>query len=258
MKLTVIASGWHFPAQFYEAMARQVTPKGWEVKLYCVAHRDPSHAIEEKKDDSFDDSLRGKLDKVLYSRVISKEDIQMLGWNYKEYPNTIGDWGNANQWLEENDYKDSDLILVTHDDNLVIHDRLFVDTVEDEAFKDWDILTNSPGQPYGSLRGSFEFFKSHVIEKIGGKFDLSTISLTREGHTKATDDLEELYDWNNIITPMANSIIEHGFKVATLSPCYRVSAYVIEGERGYISKTHGENTVIEDAGLKYLEDNKII
>ena len=237
--LTVIASGWHFPTQFYQAMARQKTPKGWQIKLYCVAHRDPEHAREEKKNDVFDSSQRGELDKKLYSRVISKEDIIMLGWNYKEYPNTVGDWGNANQWIEEHGMEGTDLLLVTHDDNLIIHDRLFTDTVEDLTFEEWDILTNSPGQPYGSLRGSFEFFKPRVIEKIGGKFDLSTLTLDRTGHTTATNELGELYDWNNIIAPMSKAIEEHEFKVASLSPCYRVSAYVIEGERGYISKTHG-------------------
>jgi len=257
-KLIVIASGWHFPAQFYESMARQVTPEGWSIELHCIAHRDPKFAQEEKKNDVFEDTQRGRLDKILYSRVISKEDIEALGWKYKEYPNTIGDWGNANQWLEENDYKDSDLILITHDDNLIIHDRLFADVIIDTAFEEWDIMTNSPGQPYGSLRGSFEFFKPIVLDKIGGKFDLSTISLTREGHTTATNELGELYDWNNIIEPMSKAIEEHRFKVASLSPCYRVSAYVIEGERGYISKTHGQNTAIEEAGLQFLSDNKVI
>jgi hypothetical protein len=44
----------------------------------------------------------------------------------------------------------------------------------------------------------------------------------------------------------------------TLSPAYRVSAYCIEGERGYIHKTHGSNTLLEDAGLMFLKDNGII
>lgn len=257
-KLTVICSGWHYASQFYEGMIRQQTPDGWKIELFCISHRDPSHAQEEKKNDVFDDSRRGRLDKKLYEYIISKDAIEKLGWKYKEYPNTIGDWGNANQWLEENDYKDSDLILITHDDNLIIHDRLFKDVIEDPSFEEWDIMTNTVGQPFGNLRGSFEFFKPRVIEKIGGKFDVSTISLTREGHTTGSNDLMELNDWNNIIAPMAKSIQEHDFKVVTLSPCYRVSAYVIEGERGYISKTHGSNTALEEQGLDFLEENKVI
>lgn len=257
-KLAVIASGWHFPSHFYESMARQAETKGWEYELFCVSHRDPLFARVEKEGHKFKRGLRGNLDKLLYKEIASKELIERIGWNYKEYPNTIGDWGNTNQWLEDHKFSDYDLILATHDDNLIIHDRLLADIIEDAAFKDWDILTNSPGMPQGTIRGSFEFFKPKVIKLMGGKFDDSSISLTREGKTSASQDIVELYDWNNW-TPMIQKFIEDNkLKVAILSPCYRVSAYCIEGERGYIANTHGANTQFEDAGLKFLKKNKVI
>lgn len=260
-KIAVVASGWHFPEHFYESMVKQIRPEGWEIDFFCIAHRDPSFAAEDKKNDHFDinsTNIREKLDAILYNRVTTKKHIELLGWNYKEYPNTVGDWGNSNQWLEDHDYKKYDLFLFTHDDNLIIHDRLFADTIEDDNFKKWHILTNSPGMPAGSIRGSFEFFKPRVLKLMGGKFDLSTVSLTKEGETKGSTDLRELNDWNNIVFPLNALIEKHKLKTAYLSPAYRVSAYCIEGERGYISLTHGQNTKFEDAGLKFLKDNGVI
>jgi hypothetical protein len=257
-RIAVVASGWHFPAHFYESMVKQIRPEGWEVDYFCISHRDPKFAIEEHSKDVFGNDLRGSLDKVLYREVATQQLIENLGWNYKLCPNTVGDWGNSNQWLEEHDYKQYDLYLFTHDDNLIIHDRLFADTIADDNFKQWDILTNSPGAPAGSIRGSFEFFKKKVLKLMGGKFDLSTITLNREGETENSTDLLTLNDWNNIVYPLNQLIEKHKLKIGYLSPCYRVSAYCIEGERGFISRTHGQNTKYEDAGLQYLKNNGVI
>ena len=258
MRIAVVASAWHFPAHFYEAMARQKKLDGMTIDLFCISHRDPSYAKLEKKGRKFKRDLRGKLDRMLYKEIASKELIEAIGWEYKEYPNTVGDWGNTNQWLETHDYKDYDLLLLTHDDNFILHDRLFADIVEDGAFKEWEILANSTGMPQGYLRGSFEFFKPSAITKLGGKFDLSQVTLDRTGIFTASEDIRELYDWNHGADPTNFKIMELGIKVGYLSPAYRVSAYCIEGERGYISNTHGQNTVYEESGLKFLHDNKII
>ncbi len=257
-RIAVIASGWHFPLHFYESMARQIMPEGWMMDLYCVSHRDPLFAKLEKENHKFKRNLRGKLDKILYAKMATKELIERIGWNYKEYPNTIGDWGNTNQWLEDHDYKEYDLLLATHDDNLIIHDRFFADIISDGSFEQWDILTNSPGMPQGSIRGSFEVFTRYALEKMGGRFDDSSITLQRVGQTDSPEHLAALYDWNNW-TPMIQKVIEDKkLRVGILSPTYRVSAYCIEGERGYISNTHGINTEREDMGLKFLKDNGVI
>ena len=257
-KIALIVSGWHFPLQPYEAFAKQKLPEGWELHKFCVSHRDPKHAIKEKKKRELPDTRRGRLDAILYKEMATKDKIESLGWNYKEYPNTIGDWGNANQWLEDNNYKDYDLILISHDDNLILHNRLFADIIEEESFKDWEILANTVGMPPGSIRGSFEFFKPSLLEKIGGKFDLSETKLTRVGETSATENIGELYDWNSTVYPLQRFIKENNVPLAFLSPSYRVSAYCIEGERGYISNTHGGNTVFEEEGLNHLEKHGVI
>ena len=257
-KVAIVASGWHFPLHFYESMLKQVRPDGWEFEYFCVSHRDPSYAIEEKKNDKFANDQRGKLDQSLYKEIATKRLISELGWNYKEYPNTIGDWGNSNQWLTDNDWKQYDLFLFTHDDNLIVNDRVLADQILDDNFKKWDILANSTGMPPGSIRGSFEMFKPKVIKLLGGQFDLSETTLTREGKFTATNEITELYDWNSTVYPLQRFIEEKKLRVAYLSPCYRVSAYCIEGERGYISKTHGINTQYENAGLTYLHEAGVI
>ena len=75
--------------------------------MFCVSHRDPQYSEIEKKDVV----LRGDrkhLDQKLYSKIASIKEIEDLGWVYKEYPNTVGDWGCSNQWLDDYDYKDYD------------------------------------------------------------------------------------------------------------------------------------------------------
>lgn len=250
-RLAIICSGWHYGITFYEALALQQIPKGWKVDLFCVSHRDPKFAEEKDIDPS---TRRGRLDKILYRKLATKEDIENLGWKYKEYPNTVGDWGNTNQWLEDNDYKKYDLFLFTHDDNLITRDDLLIQ-VANLYKEDWLILTNSSGMPQGSIRGSFEFFKKEMLDIMGGKFDLSDVKLNRVGETANPPDWADLYDWNNTVTPLTNLLTEKNLwdKVVILSPFYRVSLYCIEGERGTISSTHGQNTQYEEAGLDNLE-----
>lgn len=259
-KIAVVVSGWHFPLSFYRGMANQKLPEGWSMDLFCVSHRNPEIADIEKDGQTFADDIRGVLDKKLYDKIATKVDLYKLGWHYYELPNTIGDWGNTNQWFDllKDKAKEYDLYLFSHDDNLVIHDRVIADQIEDPNYKKWGILTNSPGTPWGHLRGSFEFFKPKVLEKLGWKFDMGLVTLNREGQFNTTGDLIELNDWNNTVPPLMDFVKKNKVKIAFLSPCYRVSAYVIEGERGYISKTHGTNTKYEDAGLNYLKDNGII
>jgi hypothetical protein len=250
-RIAVVASGWHFPLSFYRDIAQQELPKGWEMELYCVSHRHPKYAKEEKKGRKFTGD-RAELDKRLYDKVATSTEIKRLGWKYKEYPNTIGDWGNTNQWLAEHDYSKYELFLFTHDDNLILNHTWFKDVIKDESFADWDILSNSLGMPQGSLRGSCEFFKPSLLKKMGGKFDLSETTLTRIGQNTATESVEELYDWNTTVYPLTKFIEENDIKVGYLSPSYRVSAYCIEGERGYIGNTHGINTAIENEGLAII------
>lgn len=257
-RLAVVVSSWHYGLHFYDRIVRQKLPKGWSVDYFAISHRDPKYAIEEKKSKVLGDYKREWLDKVLYQEMATVKDIERLGFTYKEYPNTIGDWGNSNQWLEEHNYKDYDLLLFTHDDNLILNGDWFNDIIKDKAFDEWEILANSTGMPQGTVRGSCEFFKPSFLDKIGGKFDLSHVSLERVGETTSSEDLSVLYDWNAMLDPITKFIEDNKINVGFLSPAYRVSAYVIEGERGYISNTHGANTVEEEKGFKFLADKGII
>lgn len=255
-KLAVVASGWHFPASFFEIMSKQQIPKGWRVDLFVASHRDPSFA----KMPVFDEKTRrGSLDAKLYNRIITREEIEQLDWKYKEYPNTIGDWGNTNQWLEDNNYKDYDLFLFTHDDNLILRYDLFVQ-ICDMYDQDWLIATNTVGAPIGSIRGSFEFFKKEMLDLLGGKFDLTGVTLTREGQTDNPKEWIELYDWNGTVYPLADLLTtkELWDKVMIFSPRYRVSVFCIEGERGLISNTQELNNKSEEEGLDALERSNII
>lgn len=251
-KLAVVASGWHFPYSFYETIKDQELPENWEIDLFCVSHRNPSYSAEEKSDMILKGD-RAHLDLKLYNNIAHVEDIQNLNWKYVEYPNTVGDWGCSNQWLDDNDYKNYNLILFTHDDNLILSKSWFLDIINDSEQNDWEILSNSCGAPTGWLRGSCEFFKPSLLDKIGGKFDLSLVNLNRLDKLYGSQDIAELSDWNNTVVPLMNFIQNNNIKIKYLSDFYRVSKYCLEGERGFISNTTHTNTQSETAGLKFLK-----
>jgi len=263
-RLAVVAGGWHFPYGFYEAIASQKKPVGWEVDLFCVSHRNPEFSRKEKKEvfEKMGWSHREVLDRVLYKDFATIESIQRLGWDYKEYPNTIGDWGMSNQWLDLHEYKQYDVFLFTHDDNLIPTDAMFVDILNEES--DWLILSNSTGNSqrrlrriFGlpkprHLRGSFEFFKREMLDTMGGKFDLSETTLTREGTVETPKEFTALSNWGTTVVPLERLIREKGLtsRIKTLSPYYRFSRYCYEGERGFIHSTNASNTAEEERGLK--------
>lgn len=263
-KLAVVAGGWHFPLGFYERMAAQKIPDGWEVDFFCVSHRDPKFSKEEKEKtiEGLGWSHREALDRVLYRDFATVESIRAHGWDYKEYPNTIGDWGMSNQWFDSHNYKEYDVFLLTHDDNLILSDRMLLGVLGHDP--DWLILTNSTGNAQrrlrrwlrlpkrSPLRGSFEFFKQEMIEKIGGRFDLSETTLTREGEVGSPARFNALSNWGTTVFPLERFIDANGLRsrVHALSPYYRMSKYCLEGERGFIHSTDKGNTAEENRGLR--------
>ncbi len=253
-KIAVVASGWHFPLHFFTKIAEQKIPAGWKAEFFCVSHRDPAFAVEEKKKEilSLGYDRRGLYDRIMYDKIATVDDLRTLGWEYSLEPNMIGDWGNSNQWLEKHDYREYDLFLFTHDDNFILNNELFVDLCESG---NWLILANSKGVPPGSIRGSFEFFTREMMDMIGGKFDLSMTTFTREGKTTTNDPYGEIGKWNATVTPLSNLIAAKKLqsRVVSLSPYYRISAYCLEGERGYIHRTYELNTLNEEKGLDLIE-----
>jgi hypothetical protein len=265
-KLAVIAGCWHFPLAFFEQMANQKIPEGWEADLFAVSHRDPSYAIAEKKNilKTVGYGRRELYDRILYRKVASVFDIEALGWKYTLEPNAMGDWGYANQWLEKNEYKKYDKVLITHDDNFILSDKMFVDILPQN---DWLILVNSTGSAQRRLRqwlhmpkklwirGSFAFFTREMFDMMGGRFDLSKTTLTREGQFTTPESFTALSDWNQNTKPLMEFIYTHKLenKVKALSDYYRMSKYCLEGERGYIYKTEACNTKEEEKGLNAVE-----
>lgn len=265
-KLAVVAGGWHFPYGFYKQMAAQKIPEGWQVDLFCVSHRDPEHAVEEKKKRiaQMGYSRRELYDRILYEKVPTIQEIEALGFHYALEPNTMADWGITNQWLDTHDYKAYDKFLFTHDDNFILNDQLWVDLLPQT---DWLILTNSTGNAQRRLRqwlglpkpffarGSFEFFTREAMDRIGGRFDLSKTTLTREGKFDSPADFGEISNWNESDRAVREVIEKKGLlpHIKSLSPYYRMSTYCLEGERGYISHTEPANAAEEERGLDEVE-----
>ena len=262
-KIAVVATGWYFPLHFYEQIKNQKIPSGWEVDLFCVSHRNPNLEIvrTEKNEyiSSLGDSILNRMDKLLYSKIATIEEIKSLGWNYIEEPNTMGDWGIFNQWLEKNNYEDYDVILSTHDDNFIFGDNLFSEVMlQLFDWDDWLVIVNGPNpgsviEDYGG-RASFDFFKKEMLEMIGGKFDISKATLTRVGKVDTPKEHTGISDWN--YTPAYfNEFIKNNNltnKVKRLSDTYRISTFCFEGERGFLSKGGGD---IIPPIINFINDN---
>ena len=268
-KLAVVVSGWHFPITFYKQILTQDIPYGWEVDYFCVSHRDPQIAKEEKETilSELGDGTLEKLDKILYEDVPSVEWLENAGWYYSLEPNNCGDWAVTNQWLEKHDYKDYEMLLLTHDDNFLLNNHLFVNTLDNSfntlfrndyslndlpEFKnaqrddfssvepdDWLILSNAIVNWTGKVRGSFDFFKTELIEKMGGGFDMSRVELDRTGLTdnmnmgyygnSTPKDGLSMKDWEKPIQDFHKFMYENQLldRIRYLSPTYRVSEYCL-------------------------------
>ena len=283
-KMAVIAAGWHYPGLFYEQMINQKVPAGWDVDYFINSHRDPSFVVDEIKPrlDRLGDSLLEVMDKRFYKHIPTDNELEKMGWSYSFQPNIIGDWGNANQWLERYDYNDYDVLLITHDDNWIVGQNLFTDILGENKEKiykniwmegrpkepeitnfnkDWLVISNALVNGRAAVRGSFEFFKKNVIEGMGGNFDLDRITHTREGKFDKPDDHMALNDWNNHVYGFMNYAYHSGIyndHVRFLSDAYRVSEYCIEGERGFLSKMNTPQANIYVSGVQQLIDDGLI
>jgi len=253
-KLAIVAIGWHYPSAFYEVMAQQELPAGWGYELFVIGHRDPKYAIGEKRIAPSDDLLN-YLDYKLYEKPVTLEFLEALHWTYVSGVSGC-EWQGANLWLEKYNHTEYDTIVFCGDDALVISNNLCADVLNGkctlynnikrgdkwvvgitEDTNDWLVVSNAR-QPRGlCIRGSFEFFKSELITAIGGKFDLSTVTLDRRTETSTPTDYNTLVNWNNHLGPFIQKMIELGLydKIRFLSDNYRASDYIVECERGLLS-----------------------
>ena len=289
-KILVLATGWHFSSHFYENMSKQIVPDGWGVDYFCVAHRLPEdgNTIKEKDDirSSSSDNFLTQLDKKLYEYPITRKQIEDKGWKFMLEPNTIGDMEIFNQWSEKYDYKDYDFILITHDDNFILSDELFVDMVENNITvykpiknsrygisnlqfkveeisinKDWLFIDNGYTESIPKAfepRGSFGIYKREFIDLLpNNKFDMSDRGkkiLTREGKTDSVGYMG-ISDWNSPTGTLRDWLCDSDLveKTRWFSKTKRVSKYCIEGERGFISNHRAGESYIENI-LQKMKD----
>ena len=194
--------------------------------------------------------------------------------------NTVGDMECFNQWSKHHNYKDYDIICITHDDNLIISDKIFLDVVGDdtELYKplkesrvgrdqfeielvknnsDWYFLDNGYSEDIPKAftpRGSFSFYKKELIDLLpDNKFNMSEDGglgiVERPGETNSVG-YEGIKAWNTHAGTFRDFLysglgdLELVDKTRWFSNTKRISKYCIEGERGFLSnKNAGENYI---------------
>ena len=285
-KILVIATGWHFSSHFYENMAKQIVPDGWEIDYFCVAHRLPEDddTIQEKEDvrNSDGDNFLNQLDQMMYEYPITTQQISRLGWHFMVEDNTVGDMECFNQWCEHYDYKDYDIICITHDDNLIMSKEIFLDIVDTntELYKpikesrvgrdkfnielvknnnDWYFLDNGYSEDIPKAftpRGSFSFYKKELIDLLpNNKFNMSEDGglgiVNREGKTDSVG-YEGIKAWNAHAGTFRDFLysglgeLELVNKTRWFSNMKRVSKYCVEGERGFVSNEHAKENYVNN------------
>ena len=272
-KLAVVVCGWHYSKYFYEQLTKQNKPDNWDIDYFCVSHRNPKYTLDEKIISKNSTDLYKQLDYFYYKETATIKFIEENGWKYIEKPNTVGDWGVYNQWIEDYNYQDYDVVFITGDDNFFIRNDLFEcvlggkletwfsngdfgnHTISEVPYSDdWLVVSNAIQRGRAVLRGSMEFFKTEILDLLGGKFDLSTCdSESRLNLTKTpTDYRDEIsLNWNNQCFPFQNFIHEQDLytKIRFLSPTFRSSLFCIEGERGLFSNNNVAPYAQEYSGM---------
>lgn len=242
MKLAVVVGGWHWPSHPF----RRIPRLAGGADLFVVAHRDPVEAFQEKQ---YVRCWKGRsglegIDGEMYDPYVSPREICILDWSYQDAPNTSGDWTFFQQWLDMHDYRKYDVILNCHDDTYFRPGVNVFDQIE-PVFKLGCplMLANGrfPNAPLGYVRGSFEFWTRKLLDMLGGRIPIPELSLNREGLTDTPKDFVTLMAWNAIGDPLRKFFCDERLtdRVVYLSEYYRVSPWVIEGERGLISSNIG-------------------
>ena len=266
-KLAVLLGGWHYPYELYKVLSEQRVPTGWTIEYFCIGHRLPedAEAISEKetaRNYKGDDQLK-LLDKILYKIPLTQKHLLDWGWEFILEENIMGNYEFFNQWVNHYDYKDYDMVFLAHDDNLVLNKDMFYDILDAKIdlvdFQgplrsrdltpkkvpnnlDWHFLSNGFVDSR-SPRGSFGFYTKFLIEKIGGKFSMDGINLTRVNSKSSPKGHDALSDWNQTDKNFMKSLYDNNLALDMryLSEHYRTSPYCIEAERGFIHKCSALN-----------------
>jgi hypothetical protein len=257
MKLAVVVGGWHWPSHIF----RRIPRLAGGADLFVVAHRDPyqvdawgekCHLFVESHvaDPAYYDKPLVDIDRgEMYAECIEiQEMLRWLDWDYQDAPNTSGDWTFFQQWLDTHDYRKYDVILNCHDDTYFRPGVNVFDNLVDGHENLYNLgcplmIANGrfPQAPAGYVRGSFEFWTRELLDMLGGRIPIPELSLNREGLTDTPKDFVTLMAWNAIGDPLRKFFCDEKLtdRVHYLSEFYRVSEYLIEGERGLISSNIG-------------------
>ena len=120
------------------------------------------NTIKEKDDirKSYDENFLVQLDKKMYEYPITTSQIENFGWKFMLEDNTVGDMEVFNQWAEKYDYREYDIILITHDDNFILSDELFTDIIE----KNIQIYKPIKNTRYGLANHQFKVEQTDINE----------------------------------------------------------------------------------------------
>lgn len=254
MKVAIIIGGWYFPHHLYKTVIQAKTPAGVQLDHFVVSHRNPS-SVDITKEMVPRIENNNKHDLELYSNIATYQDLTEMGYRVDEVTNAIGDYYFFNQWAELYDYTEYDFVVFMHDDNYLLpeFENIFVDLFEtgtlgakhvngqwiDHPIDSFDYIANSAVGNRKTARGSFSVWSRKFLELLGGSFSMEGVALTRDGETDTPDGHLEIADWNMVGHNLQKFVEQNNIMETTyrLSKYYRVSRYMIEGERGLISKT---------------------
>jgi len=258
MHIAFIIGGWYFPKHLYKNAIEINKPEGCNIDYFTVTHRNPelvdikSEMIPRIKDSN-------KYDLELFNDIATYSDLIEMGYKVNEAENAIGDYYFFNQWTEFYDYTKYDYIVFMHDDNYLLpefkniltdifnfksdfynHDNF--NWVRVDNVKRFNYIANSAVLKRKTARGSFSIWSKNLIDKLGGKFPMDNVKVIRSGLNDTPANHWAL-DWNSVGINLQHFIQDNDFMDTTfrLSPYYRVSKYMIEGERGLVSNMNNSD-----------------
>lgn len=200
---------------------------------------------------------------------IQYQELLDLNFTVNLTDNKIGDYYFINQWMEIYDVTMYDYVIFMHDDNYPSSEfqNILVDLFEHPQkteiylhhLAEWqnrdlfrginayvhnetgllhncDYIANSAVGNRKTARGSFSIWSRKFMEAIK-EFPMEGVTLNRTGQEDTPIGHDQLEDWNNVGHNLQVWVEQNGFMDTTyrLSPYYRISKYLMEGERGLIS-----------------------
>lgn len=257
MNIAFIIGGWYFPKHLYKNAIEINKLEESNIDYFAVTHRNPE-LVDIKAEMIPRITNNNKYDLELFNDIATYSDLTKMGYKVDEVENAIGDYYFFNQWSELYDYTKYDYIIFMHDDNYLLPEfkNILTDLFNFESdfynhndinwvrvgnVKKFNYIANSAVLNRKTARGSFSIWSKELIDALGGKFSMDNVNVIRTGLNNTPSSHWEL-DWNVVGTNLQHFIQVNGFMSTSfrLSPYYRISKYMIEGERGLISKTHNE------------------